>query len=182
MKFATLRYDGLLDTHQRGAVQTRLRTLEARVVWHNDDATRRTYAAVESSRDFSDEQLRSAVADARAYPRSVIALAVTPRPAEALPVLLEALGGPGRPAGVLDCAIVGDELCVEWDSQVTAAALITVTLDAELARFNGTRTTRLLRPLGVEAIVKVAADGLGATQLDPQRILEVLLGASRGDR
>jgi hypothetical protein len=181
VKFATLRYDALLDSGQRSALQTRLRALEATVSWHHDDRTRRTYAAVEASRDFSEVQLQDAAAQARVYPRSVIALAVTPRPAEALPILLEALGGAGRPAGVVDCAIVGDELCVEWDSQVTAAALVTITIDAELARFNGTRTARLMRPLGVEAITKVAADGLGAS-LDPQRILEVLLGAARADR
>ena len=95
--------------------------------------------------------------------------------------MLEALGGAGRPSGVVDCAIVGEELCVEWDSQITPAALITIAIDAELARFAGSRTARLLRPLGVEAITKVASDGLAAP-LDPQRILEVLLGASRGDR
>ncbi|HEY5256819.1 MAG TPA: hypothetical protein VIJ12_00410 [Candidatus Baltobacteraceae bacterium] len=181
MKFATLRYDGPLDPQQRDAIQTRLRALDATIVWHSDDRTQRTYAAVEAARDFSETELHDLVPGARAYPRSVICLAVTPRPSEALPALLEAVAGLGRPAGMLDGAIVGDELCVEWDTQVTAAALILAVIDAELARFNGTRTTRLLRPLGVEALTKVAADGLGA-QLDPQRILEVLLGASRGRR
>jgi hypothetical protein len=110
----------------------------------------------------------------------VIALAVTPHPAEALPALLEALGGAGRPAGILTCECAAEgELRVRWDIAVTPASVVRALLAAEVNRFAGAYTTRLLEPLSVEASAMVAADGLQSSELTTDRILDVLVQRAR---
>lgn len=110
----------------------------------------------------------------------VIGLAVTPHPAEALPMLLEALGGTGRPAGILTCERTAEGgLRVRWDLAVTPASVVRALLAAEVGRFGGSYTTRLLEPLDVEALATIAADGLQSPGISSDRILDVLVQAAR---
>ena len=109
--------------------------------------------------------------------QTVIGLAVTPSPAEALPMLVDALWGPGRPGGALACERVGDELHVRWDVAMTPASVLRALLRTEVGRFGGSYTARLLDPLTTQAAANVAADGLQTEGIVPERILDVLIGA-----
>lgn len=112
--------------------------------------------------------------------QTVIELAVTPSPPEALPILLEALAGAGGPRGVVACERTGSELRVRWDVATTPASVLRALLRTETGRFGGSYTVRLLEPLSVEVAASVAADGLQTAGVVPERILDVLVEGAHG--
>ncbi len=136
----------------------------------------RTYALVEGRDDVDPSELEQRLSGARWYDASIIALAIEPLPADALPLLAEALGGVGAPAGVCECAQIGTRLILEFRPDVTQPALINRIIDVELRRFGGARRTELLTPLSLATAASIAADGLQANEIAPDRILEALLG------
>ena len=89
--------------------------------------------------------------------------------------VVEALGGTGAPAGVLEVAERGDAVTVRFDDGVTAAELIDDLLAIESifvpAKDEGA--------LGDEQAAAIAAAGLGDPQLDASRILERRLDEER---
>ncbi|MDQ2993258.1 MAG: hypothetical protein M3R30_10640 [Candidatus Eremiobacteraeota bacterium] len=175
MKFArTIRFDAAPDAAERAALERSIAAAAGRVAWRGDAATGRTYGLVETP-----EPAEFAVSGT-SFAGAIIALAVTPRPPEAFPALVEALGGAGRPAGIASCELVGDELVLEWDPAVSAASLVIAVLDAELRRFAGTRVSRSLAPLPDAVTAMVAAGGLGAPEIGSDRILETYLEATHG--
>lgn len=139
-------------------------------------AVARTYAVIEGPEGVDPAEVQERIPDARWYDADIIALAIEPLPADALPVLVEALGGAGAPAGVADCTIDGRRLIVEFRPDVTPAALVMRIIDVELRRFGGVRRTQLLTPLTIRAAAAIAADGLQAPEIASDRILEPLLG------
>lgn len=104
-----------------------------------------------------------------------IVLAVFPSVPQALPALERALGGPGRPDGVLAVRRSDDAVVVEWDPGRTAVRLVMDLIDAELRRWNASRRTELLVPLSEERLAQIAAAELQAPEIAPDRILETLL-------
>jgi hypothetical protein len=104
-----------------------------------------------------------------------IVLAVYPSAAEALPALERALGGPGKPDGVLEVRPCDGGLVVTWDPSRSAVRLVIGVIDAELRRYNATRRTELLEPLPLERLTQIAAQELHAPEIAPDRVLEALL-------
>jgi hypothetical protein len=135
----------------------------------------RTYALVEGPQGVDPAQVEQLVPDGTWYGEAIIALAIEPAPADALQTLARALCGPGAPAGVHACEIEGTRLLVEILPSVTHPALVLRIVDVELARFAGHRRTELLGPLSEEAAARIAASGLQAAEIGPDRILETLL-------
>jgi hypothetical protein len=175
VKFArTIRFDAAPVAAERVALERSIAAASGSVVWRDDAPTGRTYALVETPEPIE------LGGSGTAYGRAIIALAVTPRPPEAFPALLDALGGSGRPGGVLGADRIGDELALEWDPTLSPASLVMAVLDAELRRFAGSRVTRSLAPLPVSLSAAVAADGLGAAEIAADRVLETYLGAPHG--
>ncbi len=175
MKFArTIRFDAAPDVAERAALERSIAAAAGRVAWRSDAATGRTYGLIETP-----ESTEFAVSGT-SFARAIIALAVTPRPPEAFPALLEALGGAGRPAGIASCERVAGDLVLEWDPSVSAVSLVIAVLDTELRRFSGARVARSLAPLPDAVTAMVAAGGLGAPEIGPDRILETYLEATHG--
>jgi hypothetical protein len=108
-----------------------------------------------------------------AYDRPIIALAVFPAVPEALPRIHDAFAGAGRPAGILACHRCPGGVIVEWDPRVTRADVVLGLVDVELRRFASGRTAELLSPLPDSLVAQVAAEGLDAPQIEPNRILEL---------
>ncbi len=104
-----------------------------------------------------------------------IVLAVYPSAAEALPALERALGGPGRPDGIVAVRRSDTSIVVEWDPSRSAVRLVINLIDAELRRYNATRRTELLQSLSVERLAQIAAQELQAPEIASDRILERLL-------
>jgi hypothetical protein len=134
----------------------------------------RTYALIEGPAGADPVEVER-FADGRWYGEAIIALAIEPTPADALPALLRALNGPGRPAGVCDCQIAGTQLLVEMQPSLTQPGLVLRIVDVELRRMNGSRRVKLLSPLPAELVARIAAAGLQAPEIAPNRILESLL-------
>ncbi len=135
----------------------------------------RTYVLLEGTRDTDPAQYEQAVPDALWYDEAIIAIAIEPAPADALPELHAALGGAGAPAGVAACDIIGGRLVVEVRPSVTQPMLLLQIVDLELRRRHGYRRTQLLAPLPMELMARIAALGLQAPEIAPDRILESLL-------
>jgi hypothetical protein len=143
------------------------------IVWRDDPITGRTYALVTAADEVS------CGCDAL-YERPIIALAVRPNPAEALPHLLDAMGGAGRPAGVVACDRIGEEIVIEWDPQMTPVTLIRTLLQAEVGRFGGSYVSRTLAPLPLEVVATIASQGLATPEISADRVLEVLVDRAYG--
>lgn len=138
----------------------------------------RTYVLIEGP-EGSDPSAFTQVPPVRWYDAVIVALAIEPQPSDALPLLAEALGGAGAPAGISECATIGTRLIVEFRPDVTPAHLVTRIVDMELRRFGGVRRTELLSPLPGDVIAAIAAQGLQAAEVASDRILEMLLGVER---
>lgn len=113
--------------------------------------------------------------EARWFGEAIIALAIEPAPADALPQIARALGGCGAPAGIAACEPVDGALVVEFRPRLTHPDLVTRIVDVELKRFSGSRCTHLLSPVPMDVMAAVAAGGLQAPEIGPDRILELLL-------
>jgi hypothetical protein len=170
--YLTLVVEGELVAARRAAVDEVIADQGGTALWRTIPTTGRSYAVFE----LPDECDRSTIEHATGltlYDGAIIALAVSPAVAEALPHLCDALGGPGRPAGVLGCRRNGDAAVIEWDPAVTAPSVVLGLIDVELRRFESGRTAQLLSPIPAALAANLAACGLRAPQIEPGRILEL---------
>jgi hypothetical protein len=170
--YSTLSIDGVLDSKRRAEIDDVVRRAGGTSIWRWSEPARRTYALLELPEGYDHAAIRAASAGV-VYDKAVIALALFPALAEALPPVLEALGGMGRPAGILACRPCPGGAVVEWDPDLTQAAVVLGIVDIELRRFASPRVAELLSPLPPAMVAKVAASGLRAPQIQPQRILEL---------
>lgn len=164
----------MVSEPERTGVDAQLAGRGGRAVWRASAATGRSYALVELPAP-PDVAGIAAAAGAKIYQTPIIALAVFPEVREALPYLLDALGGTGRPAAMLTCEPCSDGVVIEWDPQRASAGVILGLVDVELRRFNSGRTAELLSPLPAAWVAHIAGDGLQAPQVTPERVLEVLM-------
>ena len=163
---------GEIDEERRAAIDAAVTRGGGTATWRTSPGAARSYALLELPDGFE----RSAVAtgfDGTLYDGPIIALALFPAVAEALPALREALTGRGRPAGILASYACTGGVVVEWDPLVTKSPVVFGLVDVELRRFNSGRTAELLTPLPTEIVAAVAAAGLQAPQIEPRRILEL---------
>jgi hypothetical protein len=168
----TLRFTPPPDDAEAGAVQAACSRHNAIAQWERPRFGRR-YALVESAHDGVRDEL--ARTRATVFPGPIIALAVSPTVSEALPQLLSALGGAGRPAGICGCEADAAAAVVEWDLDRTSWETIDSLIDAECARYRCGRVNALLTPLPVAWWARLAAYGLRAPEITSERILEVQL-------
>jgi hypothetical protein len=150
-----------------------------RMRFAGSQALTRTYVLVEGPQGADPSQIEQLVPDARWYDAAIIALAIEPSAADALPQLAQALGGPGAPAGICGCEQIGKELLIEFRPDVTSVRLVRALIDVELRRFASAHRTQLLSPLPESVAAAIAADGLQAPEIASDRALESLLGVER---
>jgi hypothetical protein len=167
----TLRFTPVPDDAERGTVEAAALRASARVRWQRPRYGRQ-YALIEAADGAIIEAPR-----ATRFSGPVIALAVCPSMPEALPGLYDALGGAGRPAGVAGCDRVGDAVIVEWDLDRTPYETIEALIDTECGIYRSGRVHDLIAPLPVAWLARLAAYGLRASEIAPDRVLEVQLEA-----
>jgi len=169
--YVTLSIEGVVGDARRELVDGAVRGQGGSATWRVSELAGRTYALL----DLPSLQGAAAIREASggvAYETPIIAVAVFPTSPEALPYVREALDGPGRPAGVLACRPCDGGAIVEWDPGATGPELIFALIDLELRRFASGRRTELLTPLPDSLLAKIAAEGLRAPQIEPERVLE----------
>lgn len=133
------------------------------------------YALAEGADHLSPAEVAARTPDAYWFDEAVIALAIEPIPADALPFCARALGGPGAPAAAIRCDLREPFLLVEWAASRAPVSLLRALLAVELRRFGGAAPARLLAPLADPVAAAIAADGLRAPEIGEGRILERLL-------
>jgi hypothetical protein len=171
----TIRYREMPGDAERNAVESIVRQRGGRIAWQANPRFERTYALIEG---VSDPEAVRAATRGTVLDSAVIALAVLPNVAEALPYLRDALCGEGRPAGIVACEPTEGGTIVEWDLERTGAEVILALIDVELRRFHAARVNELLSPLPLAWWTRIAANGLRAPQIAPDRVLEALLEQS----
>lgn len=167
----TLRYAPAPRDDARSSLADFARRNGAVVSWQDSPVFDRSYALVEGASAGSLATQEGITV----FETPVIALAIRPNVAEALPPLLEALGGSGRPAGVQSCEEVSGALIVEWNLDRTPADVVLSIVDIELARTRAGRVTELLTPLPLAWWTSIASAGLQAPEIAPDRVLEALI-------
>lgn len=173
-----MRFDGTIDETQRKKMAASLPSGASLNVAQSQAGIRRTYGLVEGPASLEPAEAEAGLAQAKWYDGAIIALAIEPTPADALPAIEAALSGDGMPAGVLDCAISGGSVVVEFRPELTSPALVLDLADVELRRFHGWRKVALLNPLPVSLVAQIASAGLQAPEIAVDRILESLLEQS----
>ena len=171
MSAFTLRFQPQLDDSEVAAVEAIVHGSGGTVTWQHSAACKRTYGLVENAGLPCASALRKTTR-AAVFDRPVIALAVFPSVEEALPGVVHALGGPGRPAGVLACDSAPGGAIVEWDLDVTSFEVVLNLVDIEIDRFRARRVNALLTPLPLAWWTRIGATGLHAPEITPDRVLE----------
>jgi hypothetical protein len=171
--YRTIKAKGMLETVRRAAVDVAVRAYGGVCRWRVSERAARTYGLLElpSGRDLDNVAFDGIAV----FDLPIIALAVFPAVGEALPYLLDALGGPGRPGGVLACDAIEGGMVVDWDIQRTPASVVMGAIDVELRRFHSGRTAELLAPLPPSWTAQIASDALRAPQVSEDRVLEELI-------
>jgi hypothetical protein len=176
--YLTLSMEGDPTASQRDALEDAVRVRGGSVIWRSSATTGRSYASLALPVADNASPLPVPVG-ATLYEKAIIALAVFPAIAEALPPLVAALDGTGRPAGMLACHAVPGGVALEWDPRVSSAAVVLGLVDVELKRFASGRRAELLAPLPPEITTQIAAESLHAAEIVPDRVLELKMGADR---
>jgi hypothetical protein len=174
----TVRFDGAIDDAQRRKISASLPAGASLKFGAAHAAAKRTYGLVQGPASLEPSEVEPAFSNARWYDEPIIALAIEPTPADALPAIENALAGAGGASGILDCTAVAGLVVVEFQPARTVPSLILNLVDVELRRFHGYRKVTLLNPLPAEVTAQIAAAGLQASEIAPDRILETLLEQS----
>ena len=141
-------------------------------------AAGRTYGLVQGPVSIEPAEVAQALPGARWFEETIIALAIEPTPADALPAIAAAFSGGAGMSGVLDCAVLACGVVIEFQPARTMPSIVLNVVDVELRRFHGYRKVTLLNPLPAEILAQIAASGLQASEIAPGRILETLLEQS----
>jgi len=173
-----VRFDGTIDETQRKKMAASLPPGASLKLAQSHAGSRRTYGLIEGPDSLEPAEAEASFPQAHWYDGTIIALAIEPTPADALPAIEGALGGDGKPAGVLECSIAAGTAIVEFRPESTPPALILDLADVELRRFHGYRKVSLLNPLPTPVVAQIASAGLQAPEITPGRILETLLEQS----
>ena len=174
--YLTISIAGNPDDSRRDAIEGIVRARNGRVMWRFNPSAGRSYALLEFPHGVDLPELSIEPTEV-AYETAVIAWAVFPTVPEALPSLYAALGGPGRPAGVLACRPCPQGAIVEWDPDSGGIEIIMKVVDVELRRFCSGRRAQLLSPLTPRLSAKIAASGMSVPEIAVDRILELLIDA-----
>ncbi len=167
----TVRYTPVPCDDVRSSLADFARRDGASLSWQDNALFNRSYALIENaSAGFPRTQNGATV-----FETPVIALAIRPNVAEALPSLVDALAGSGAPSGVLSCEENSGALIVEWNLDRTPANVVLALADVELARFGSGRVNALLTPLPLAWWTSIASAGLQAPEIAPDRVLEALI-------
>jgi hypothetical protein len=171
VKFQTVSFDHAMSEAERRDVETAVRAHGGSVTWRSSARAARTYGLVRLPKG----EMGAPIGSATVHDTAIIALAVFPVAAEALPFVRDALAGAGRPSGIVGAANCEGGVVIEWDPLRTSAAAVYDLIDVELRRFGGGRTAELLAPLPEDVVARVSAEGLQAPEIAPDRTLETLV-------
>ena len=164
-RLASIRFDRVLAQGERAAAVRALDSCGVKPTSWAVARCGRSYAIVGLASG-SDLAALGEKLGARVDEPPLVILDVLPRDPERIPALLQALAGPGRPAGVVDAKASGDSVTVELNEGATSLRLLVDVVDAELERILP------LFPLGDATITAFAASTMRAPEIEASRLVE----------
>ena len=167
---ASIRFDRVLAQGERAVAVRALNSCGAKATSWAVARSGRSYAVAKLTTECDVNALREQLG-ARVDEPPLLVLDVVPDDPERVPALAHALGGAGRPAGVVDAKPSGDALTVELNEATTPLRLIIDVIDAELERSPGRRITPLFR-LEDATVTALAAASLRAPEIGVVRLVE----------
>jgi hypothetical protein len=170
---ASLRFDRVLAQGERAAAARALDSCGAKATSWAVARCGRSYALARLAPDCDLAAVGKTVG-ARIDEPPLLVLDVLPRDAERVAALAEALGGAGRPSGVIDAKTSGDALTVELDEATTSLRLLVDVVDAELERSPGRRIIPLF-PLSDATLAGFTAATLRAPEIEVSRLIETYI-------
>jgi hypothetical protein len=171
-RIAGVRIDGVLAEEEREVVAQVMSSLGAHPSsLRSHGRLGRTYGLLELDEHCDLALLSKALADARFTEPPPAIVEIVPDHERRLPALVHALGGPGRPAGVLDAVSTAHSLVLEIDVTKTALSLILDIVDVELQTAPGRRIIPII-PLTDTMLAALARDLVGDPALDISRLIE----------
>ncbi len=171
IRFASVRYDGVLGPRERDDTVRSLRSTGADVTSWNV-AAGRTYSRVRLESAGEAAALALLRRDARVDVPALGVLRVEPLWSHTVPALFDALSGPGGPAGIVDVRPDGAAaLIVELDCRITPPALVLALIDVELRTAPGRRIVPLLA-FDDDVLTAFAGTLLHEPGLDGSRLIE----------
>ena len=174
--YQTWRFDRELPHDERAVFAACAYTAGIRSEFVSSSRFERTYVLLDVPHGFEVSELAARYPSVRKNDVAIIALAIEPQQADALPALAQVLGGEGGPAGVTGADVAQGCLLLEFQPTTTPWKTIKVLMDGELLRFgNPARITTLLSPLWPEIEAQIAADGLQCPQLQTDRVIETFV-------
>jgi hypothetical protein len=169
---ASVRIDGVLAEEERAAASQRMTSFGAHLSSVCPHAsTGRTYGLLTFADGTEVAALAGALGDARLHEPPLAIVEIVPDQKRRLAALSHALGGPGRPAGVVDAQVTADSLLLEVDASKTPLSLILDIIDCELETAPGRRIVPLI-PLNDEMLAALARDLINDPAFDSSRLIE----------
>jgi hypothetical protein len=138
--------------------------------WKVAESVGRTYLRCELEGSPDATPLLEEAGAARVDVPPLVVLEIVPVAGIGLAALGEALGGRGRPLGIVSCTRAASSLIVELNERVSSLDLVVALTDSEL-RGNARRIAPLL-PLEDEVLARFAGARLGAPELDAASMIE----------
>ncbi len=171
-RVVSARIDGLLAERE---LETVFRALSAHggrlIAVHSHAELRRTYLALALPEAVDVETVGREIGAVRVDSPALAVWEIVPAHTERLAALEHALGGPGRPLGVVEATRTAHSLIVAFDGTRTAPILVLDIVDVELEPAPGRRILPLL-PWDDDLLTAFARDRLGDPALDRSRLIE----------
>jgi hypothetical protein len=169
-RFASVAFDEVLGPGDRDAAWRWVRSVGAHVTsW--SDAAERSYALLAVP---ADCLLSDQFSGARVDEPPLAVLRITPARALGVDALERALGGAGRPLGVVEARRAGSAFVVAVKPDVTSLGFLVALIETALAGHSG-GTIEPLLPFDDAALTELAGSLLAEPRLDAQRLIETHL-------
>lgn len=170
VRSVSVRIEGALEERQREAVSRAVTSLGGRAVsWHV--RPERTYALFALPDGYDACVFARAAGAQRVDDPALVVLEVIPDEPRRREALARALGGAGRPAGIVDAVRTHRGILVELDAARTPLSLVIDVVDTELELAPGRKIVPLLA-LDDAAMTAAARDILGDPAIDVSRLIE----------
>jgi hypothetical protein len=172
VRSVSVRIEGTFEERQQEAVSRAVTSLGGRAVsWHSCAELHRTYALFSLPDGYDASAFAAAAGAQRIDDPALVVLEIIPEEPRRAEALARALGGAGRPAGIVDAVRTHRGIVIELDAERTPLRFVIDVVDTELEFAPGRRIVPLLA-FDDAVLTAAARDLLGDPAIDVSRLIE----------